>query len=412
MSGEKTLHIPEGINFDCTGCGNCCFSWPVPLTDEDLNRIVSLKIEGVKEEPFHIIKTDSPGSLSERSFTSALGKRPDGKCQFFAPDNRCQIHVEFGEEAKPAMCRLFPYTFTPTPAGVYASASFASTGVLYNSGRPLSEQRPHLLRTLELFFKLFPDLAPDWSQLQLIDGEPLSFEAYLELESEFLSLLSDQQAPHNSQVRAEKILSGLAEKVSRLIKQKRDFDRIPGVETSPRTVDSLLIQSLLKTYFPADVYKENTCEIDTTSLARSLVVPPDKVLIEFLGRKISFGELNQFRLGDLDVQSESLLRRFAYLKVFSKLYFGPGFAGLSLVAGLNHLSTIISLVRIFLKLQQIASGKGNNGSSQITFEETAECVRALERRLTVANFSKQTKTMLEVLLSSPERSKRIAVLAS
>ncbi len=408
MGGEATLHIPEGINFDCTGCGNCCFSWPVPLTDEDLSRICSLKLEGSKEEPVHIIKTGAPGSLSEQSFTSALGKRADGKCQYLSPDNRCRIHQQFGEEAKPAMCRLFPYTFTPTPAGVFASASFASTGILYNSGRPLTEQREHLLRTFELFCKLFPNLAPDWSQLQLIDGEPLAFDGYLDLESEFLLSLAEKKVGDQSKpVRADKILTGLSERTSKLIKQKRDLDRIPGMQTAPRTIDSLLLQSLIAAYFPNDVYKENTCEIDTASLARSLVMPPDKVLIEFEGCKISFGQLNQVSLDELDEQSESLLRRFAYLKIFSKLYFGPGFAGLSLVAGLNHLSTIVSLVRIVLKLKKIA-----NSELPITFEETAECVRLLERRLTVASFSKQTKTMLEVLLSSQERSQRIAILAS
>ena len=259
MGGEATLHIPEGINFDCTGCGNCCFSWPVPLTDEDLSRICSLKLEGVKEEPVHIIKTGTPGSLAERSFTSALGKRADGRCQFLSPDNRCQIHLQNGEEAKPAMCRLFPYTFTPTPAGVFAAASFASTGVLYNSGRPLTEQRQHLTHTFDLFLKLFPDLRPDWSALQLIDGQPLDFDAYLQLESDFLSSLSE--STENTQASANKILIGLAEKTTRLIKQKRDHDRIPGVETSARTVDSLIIQSLHKAYFPSNVYLENICEI-------------------------------------------------------------------------------------------------------------------------------------------------------
>lgn len=410
MGGEATLHIPEGINFDCTGCGNCCFSWPVPLTDEDLSRICSLKLEGVKEEPVHIIKTGTPGSLQERSFTSALGKRADGKCQYLSPDNRCQIHLQSGEEAKPSMCRLFPYTFTPTPAGVYASASFASTGVLYNSGRPLTEQRQHLTRTFDLFSKLFPDLRPDWTALQLIDGQPLDFDAYLQLEKDFLYSLVE--GTETTQVSANKIVSGLAEKTSRLIEQKRDYDRIPGMDTSARTVDSLLIQSLIKAYFPADVYRENVCEIDTQTLAHRLLMPPDKVLLEVDGCKISFGELNQYKLDTLNTQSESLLRRFAYLKIFSKLYFGPGFAGLSLVAGLNHLSTIISLVRIFLKLKNIEAGNIKKKGLDITFEETAECVRLLERRLTVANFSNQTKTMLEVLFSSCERAKRIASLAS
>ncbi len=410
MGGEAILHIPEGINFDCTGCGNCCFSWPVPLTDEDLSRISSLKIEEVRKEPVKIIKTGTPGSLAERLFTSALGKRPDGNCQFLSPDNRCQIHLQYGEEAKPAMCRLFPYTFTPTPGGVYASASFASTGVLYNSGSPLTEQRQHLTHTFDLFTRLFPDLRPDWTALQLIDGQPLEFDAYLQLECDFLSSLSE--STESTIASPNKIVSGLAEKTSRLIEQKRDCDRIAGVETTARTVDSLMIQSLLRAYFPTNVYRDNICEIDTATLARSLVMPPDKVLLEVDGSKIGFGELNQYKLGALSSHCESLLRRFAYLKIFSKLYFGPGFAGLSLIAGLNHLSTIISLVRIFLKLKNIESGKTNKKGLDITFEETAECVRLLERRLTVANFSRETKTMLEVLLSSCERSKRIASLAS
>ncbi len=404
MGAEATLHIPEGINFDCTGCGNCCFTWPVPLTDADMSRICSLSLPGLKEEPVHIVKTGTPGSLSQKSFSTALGKRKDGKCQFLAPDNRCQIHLQYGEEAKPSMCRLFPYTFTSTPAGVYAAASFASTGVLYNSGRPMSQQREHLLSTYKLFKELFPDLLPDWSNLQLVDGEPLTFEAYLQLESQFLTALSPSATE-----RADKILSGLVRKASGLIKQKHDYDRIAGVEAKPRTVDSLLIKSLHAAYFPHDVYRDNLCEIDSAALAHSLVAPPDKVLLESRGYKIGFGDLNQYCLGALDSQSESLLRRFAYLKIFSKLYFGAGFAGLSLVSGLNHLSIIVSLVRIVLKLKHIDE---KTKGTDISFEETAECVRMLERRLTVANFSKQTKTMLEVLLSAPERSERIASLAS
>lgn len=408
MGGEATLHIPEGINFDCTGCGNCCFSWPVPLTDDDFERICSLEIEGVKKEPVHIIKTGAPASPGQRAFTSALGKRRDGKCQFLSPDNRCEIHSQFGEEAKPSMCRLFPYTFTPTPNGVYASASFASTGVLYNSGRPLAEQKPHLLRTYELFQKLYSELAPDWNGLQLIDGQPLSFNEYLVIESTLLAALKED-TPESMNRRADKILCALAKETSKLINQKRDFDKIPGLETKPRTVDSLLINALLAAYFPDDVYKENNCEIDTAQLARSLVAPPDKVLIKFAGSTFSYGDLNQYTLAALDAQSEGLLKRFAYLKIFSKLYFGPGFAGLSLVAGLNHLATIVSLIRIVLKLKNITrKAKGH----EIPFEEVAECVRMLERRLTVANYSRETKTMLEVLLSGAERSERIAVLAS
>lgn len=411
MSGEAILHIPEGINFDCTGCGNCCFSWPVPLTDDDLKRICSLEIAGEKKEAVHIIETGTEGSVGQRAFTSALGKRSDGKCQFLSPDNRCEIHTRFGEEAKPSMCRLFPYTFTSTPNGVYAAASFASTGLLLNSGRPLSEQKQHLDRTYELFRQLYPDLNPDWTNLQLIDGQPLTFDDYLEIEAQILSAIVRHGNANevSSQERADKLLVGVARQVLRSVKQKRDFDKIPGLQTKPRTVDSLLINALLSAYFPADVYRENACEIDTALLAGNLVAPPDKVLARFEGKSISYGDLNQYTLGRLDDRSENLLLRFAYLKVFSKLYFGPGFAGLSLIAGLNHLSSILSLVRIVLKLKNLGARKSG---SEIAFEEVAEYVRILERRLTVANYSRETRTMLEVLFSSADRAERIATLGS
>lgn len=410
MSADAILHIPEGINFDCTGCGNCCFTWPVPLTDDDIKRICSLEIEGVKEEPVHLIDTGSQVTLGQLAFTSALGKRNDGKCQFLSPDNRCRIHDQFGADAKPSMCRLFPYTFTSTPNGVYASASFASTGVLFNSGRPLSEQRQHLIHTYQLFQKLYSDLSPDWTNLQFVDGQPLPFEDYLEIEGRILSALGSNDAKESlREERADKILIGITKQIALSVKEKRDFDKIPGLQTKPRTVDSLLINALLSAYFPDNVYRENYCEIDTASLARHLVAPPDKVLAQFAGGAVSYGELNQYSLGRLNEQAENLLFRFAYLKVFSKLYFGPGFAGLSLIAGLNHLSTIVSLVRIVLKLENVSARKLG---SAITFEEVAECVRILERRLTVSKYSRETKTMLEVLLSSSDRAERIAALAS
>ena len=412
MGGEAILHIPEGINFDCTGCGNCCFSWPVPLTDDDLKRICSLEIQGHHKEPVNVIKAGVAGGSGQRAFTSALGKRADGKCQYLSPDNRCEIHNQFGEEAKPSMCRLFPYTFTPTPTGVWAAASFASTGVLYNSGRPLTSQKEHLMRTYELFQSLYPDLAPHWTSLQLVDGQSLSFDEYLKVETGLLSALCENSAAaisSSSEWRTEKILYGLAKQASTQIKQKRDLDKVPGLETKPRTIDSLLVSSLLSAYFPDDVYRENACEIDTAQLARSLVMPPAKVQLQFDGRLVNFSDLNNYTLGRLNEQAESLLRRFAFLKVFSKLYFGPGFAGLSLIAGLNHLSVIVSLVRIVIKLHNYTS---NTKGSEIAFEEVAECVRMLERRLTVASYSRETKTMLEVLLSSSERAERIAMLAS
>lgn len=402
MGNEAILHVPEGINFDCTGCGNCCFGWPVPLTDDDVHRLKTLTVAPLQRP--QILKI-APSANSNQTFTAALGKRADGFCQYLSPDNRCEIHSLFGEESKPGMCQLFPYTFTETPAGVYASASFASTGVLFNSGRALNEQRSQLLRSFELFKKLFPRLSPDWSSMQLIDGEPLTFESYLEIEADFLTRLER----HDTQ-RVEKFLADLAKEITQnFVKNIRDFDVIPGMQTKARTVDSLLVAGLIDTYFPNDVYKDNLCDLDSATLARNLVMPPEKVTMSYEGTTYGFGQLNSYKLGALSPEGEDLLRRFAYVKVFSKLYFSAGFADLSLIAGLNHLSLIISLVRIVVKLRNVAAETPGN---EIPFEELAEVLRKLERRLTVANFSAQAKTILEVLLSSSARSERVSQLAS
>src|SRR5579862_2946333 len=116
------LHIPEGINFECTGCGNCCLQWPVPVTAEDRERILQAG-PGQESARFRRLNHQQP---KLRAFTHTLEKRSDGKCEFLTESNRCSLHEKFGPEFKPGMCQLFPYTFNPTPSGVYASVSFAS----------------------------------------------------------------------------------------------------------------------------------------------------------------------------------------------------------------------------------------------------------------------------------------------
>ena len=200
---SEILHIPEGINYDCTGCGNCCLQWPVPSTDEDRTRIIDLSRSLVSDasnvqtgEQFSLPK----GQLFRRidmdvlrnktnQFQFTMEKRADGRCVFLSEQNQCMLHIQFGAEAKPGMCQLFPYTFTQAPDGYYASVSFASSGALFNQGRALEEQRDHLLNRLHLFNKLFPSLKLDWSQTQLADGVPIRWSQYLLLERVLLGKL-------------------------------------------------------------------------------------------------------------------------------------------------------------------------------------------------------------------------------
>jgi hypothetical protein len=121
---------------------------------------------------------------------------------------------------------------------------------------------------------------------------------------------------------------------------------------------------------------------------------------------LKFGDLINFKLKQLPEPCEDLLNRFLYVRFFSKLFFGPGFHHLSLLAGLNHLRILHILLRLKIK-QVILLTK----SKTIELEQLAELVRTLERRLTQMDFSGQSQAMLEVLLASPSRQERLSFLA-
>jgi Fe-S-cluster containining protein len=396
---ETVLHIPDGINFECTGCGNCCFNWPVPVTQEDVQRIQQL-VPGAPA--LFRARTGTDKKLAV--YTHTLEKRADGRCQFLTEDNRCQLHIDHGPAAKPAMCQLFPYTFTPTPSGIYASVSFASTGVLYNSGAPLVQQSDLLGDRWRLFNSLMPDFKPDWSSLQLVDGVALLWSDYLQMESELLSLFHPGHENESASLLSQMV------KASQIA-----VDRLPDghdveknlTDARPKAVDQILIHHLLEFYFPADVFSTTAHDLPARDMAAKLVTPPNKVRIECGGKEVSVVKLLDEKLGPLAPDCDSLLRRFIYCRLFSKLYCGPGYNNLSLLAGLHHLFFIVALIRMQLKLTAF-----HQQSDREQFMQLAELVRKAERRLTVVSFSRESATILEVLLTSPDRLARILALAA
>ena len=69
---------------------------------------------------------DLTGTHKGLFFKVAAGSSPDsgahmlchssgGSCVFLDDERRCIIHATIAAEAKPRICRLFPYQFTETP---------------------------------------------------------------------------------------------------------------------------------------------------------------------------------------------------------------------------------------------------------------------------------------------------------
>lgn len=402
MKSLVKIEVPKGIRFDCSGCANCCIEWPVPITEKDYERISSLSVSGTRAD-FRTLRSQR---MSLLGFTHTLEKQSNGSCQYLDGEKRCRLHTQFGAASKPSMCLLFPYTFTITPDTVLAGLSFASSAVLYNTGKLLSEQADTLQKQFEAFQSLFQVNSNLWQKLQLIDGLELSWQQFKELDGPMMEIVEQEK---NSGVprQMEAKLKDFSARVLMRLPDPNISERTPPLESRPKIVDQILLKHLERLYFPKELFKDQNYDLDARTLLQELVSAPPVVSFGQEQSSRPFADIISLKLGKLPDAMEELLDRFLYMRFFSKLYFGPGFHHLSLLSGLSHLRTLHVLLRIKIKESILQ----NPSQQEPSFEELAELVRALERRLTQLDLSSQSHSLLEVLLCSQERQERIKFLA-
>ncbi len=101
------------LGFRCTGCGNCCKDLRVPLTAADLRRVLEATGSEASEViewllPDAVDMTGEPGSFvwleRGRRALMTLAQR-DAACRFLGENARCTVY-----DARPASCRLYPFT--------------------------------------------------------------------------------------------------------------------------------------------------------------------------------------------------------------------------------------------------------------------------------------------------------------
>jgi lysine-N-methylase len=127
--------LPLAEHWDCHQCGACCRGSIVPLSDEEL---AQLKAQGWHDRPEFkntlLFVRDSWFSARYR-----LAHRPDGSCVFLSPDGLCRIHQEFGAEAKPLVCRMFPLQIVPRDNVAMLTIRRACPSAAADRGRPVAE---------------------------------------------------------------------------------------------------------------------------------------------------------------------------------------------------------------------------------------------------------------------------------
>jgi len=96
---DKNVWYHAGLEFECTGCGNCCTGAPgvVWVDDEDIRTIADFC--GVGEGEIRVMHTRPyAGKTSLTEFAN-------GDCTFFDPSaRRCTIYP-----VRPSQCRTWPF---------------------------------------------------------------------------------------------------------------------------------------------------------------------------------------------------------------------------------------------------------------------------------------------------------------
>jgi len=405
---EVELHTPEGINYECTGCGKCCGGWAVPLTPEDYERISAIewadeleKFEG--EDLFRPLKKyEKIGS----PYTHAIKEGEDGHCPFLV-NNLCFIHSTRDAKTKPAICQLFPYCFNETPSGVFATVSFLSMGAVYNSGKALSEQHEYLKHKYEDFKSLFPDHHPNWSKLQLTVGQAITWQQYLEYEGKILAFLKTEKPFCDRLLDSSSYLVGLAGPKAQ---SQETTAESPSVQDdasdggSLNHLDRVLVANFHRLYFPVKPIKRGEGDFKVSRLVFEATFGPalGTLKIEVPSGRFSLHSLASVNWPEDDQEIKDILYRYFYSRIFAKLYFAAGFGQLSLIAGFHHLALIYALIRWHAKA--LALGRD---AKTVSLIDVVATVRQLEKRLGETALSGYAAATIELLLYSPKRLKRL-----
>jgi lysine-N-methylase len=133
---NRLVPLPILEKWDCHTCGICCKGHTILLDEEDLAKLDG---QGWEKKP-EFAGVQITKKLTLLGSQRVLNQRPDGSCIFLTDDQRCRIHAEFGEPAKPWACRMFPYQVSPVGDELRVTMRRTCPSAAADRGRPLQEQ--------------------------------------------------------------------------------------------------------------------------------------------------------------------------------------------------------------------------------------------------------------------------------
>ncbi len=156
--GIPLRDLPVMQNWSCHSCSDCCRIEAV-VTEAEKHRIEALDLANDTEaapKPWF-----APAGRGSKKWK--LTHRPDGGCVFLTTGNRCRLQERFGADAKPFVCRLFPFVLIPAGNHWRVGMRFSCPSAAANRGRPVADSEKDLVqlsRMLEQHVGRSADSAP------------------------------------------------------------------------------------------------------------------------------------------------------------------------------------------------------------------------------------------------------------
>ena len=378
----RTLPIVE--RWDCHSCGFCCRSTKFKLSDEDLKKLREQKWEDHPDFQGLPIVMEH-GWL--RKYYS-LGKRPDGACIFLTDDNRCRIHRDLGESAKPLVCRLFPFQLVPLEDFAFVTLRQYCPSAAAQQGRPLEEHLQYVAQLAEegeLTMRpiklpaIFRGCTRPWKELllvadsldRLMHDERYPLVQRLSQGLELCNLLEQSGLDGTGSDRLESLLGTLVNRVT-----ARSWAGF-WLPQRPETAARLLFRQILFEYLRLhpDYHAQATWSERWRLIRGATSFVRGKGSLDFLGDNFpatTFAALEQ-PLGELAEDIIRPLSRFYEKAAATKQYLLLGDASWTLVDGFRTLAVSHAAAMWLLRL--------NSGNRKPAMEDVLKVLRTIDRGL-------------------------------
>jgi len=379
------LFVPPGIRYVCVRCGQCCRTLEVTLTQAEHDRLAAHDWSGELADwaPDRVF---APLPRARGRQVWRLRPLASGACRFLTHDNRCLVHATLGYGAKPFAGRLFPFTFTLTPLGVFVGVRFNCPAVARGKGPELETQRHDIQRFYEEYARLYdPPCAPE--RVRFHAGFELSWGDVLRLEHQLLEFLLARQLDL-----ARRLLAcrRLVRRFLVAAASRTDGTRVgvepgevlaeaaaaapqgaQGLSATERALARLFVATFLGATLPSfrELSAAGRTRVRLANVGRRLRLAFGRGAAALPGIEgaVPVADVDGADALPLDVPSTRMLERFYVAKIASQGFFGQALFGRSFVQGVDFLAASYPAVLWLARAHAMAAGRSGAGADDIEY---------------------------------------------